>query len=259
MTTFCTTINYLLPIGLTAFGWFMAVHIQRPAIFKFKLGVVWSIPLFLPLIHEAYADNEELAFSYHNLFIYAFIILCAILYWREIRTVSTKHQYYKGLVGSFLDQFPDLVWMKDENNRFTYVNKAICDRLLLCDYKKALGYTSREIANRVRSQGIKYTFGEVCCDSDEVVKELGESKRFFEDGFVDGEYIALQVFKAPLYKDGELVGTIGVGRDVTYDVMDHKIIGEHLDSGDCKRAAEMFLIHARRFHHALTGSSPSRD
>ena len=61
-----------------------------------------------------------------------------------------------------------------------------------------------------------HTFGEVCQSSDDVVLASGKAGRFEEDGNVRGQYLCLDVFKAPFINEqGEMIGTVGSARDVT--------------------------------------------
>lgn len=61
-----------------------------------------------------------------------------------------------------------------------------------------------------------HTFGEMCESSDIPVLEEQKAMKFEEHGNVKGEFICLEVHKAPLYDvGGNLIGTVGTGRDVT--------------------------------------------
>ena len=61
-----------------------------------------------------------------------------------------------------------------------------------------------------------HTFGEVCVDSDAVVINSRKPGRFDEFGNIKGEFLFLDVQKSPFWNEqGELIGTVGCGRDVT--------------------------------------------
>ena len=60
-----------------------------------------------------------------------------------------------------------------------------------------------------------HTFGEVCGNSDLVVLENLKKERFLEWGLINGKEVYLEVYKAPFYRDGEVIGTVGTSRDVT--------------------------------------------
>jgi PAS domain S-box-containing protein len=126
------------------------------------------------------------------------------------------HNLYK-LVRLTIDNVPDLIWAKDMNDRFTLVNQAMCNKLLMCGSPdKAIGKTDMFFAEQERNAGFEHTFGEICVNSDVITKERKAPGRFLEDGLVRNKYLVLDVHKAPfLNEDCEMVGTVGCGRDVT--------------------------------------------
>ena len=115
------------------------------------------------------------------------------------------------------DNVSDLIWSKDLEDRFLFVNQAMCDKLIMCDSPdKALGKTDMFFAEQQRNAGYEHTFGEICVDSDAIIKRNRAPGRFLEDGLVSNKYFVLDVHKAPfLNEDGEMIGTVGCGRDVT--------------------------------------------
>ncbi|MCG8634797.1 MAG: PAS domain S-box protein [Desulfobacterales bacterium] len=116
-----------------------------------------------------------------------------------------------------MDNSPDLIWAKDMDDRFIFVNRASCEIILKCDStSEPIGKTDFYFANREKEKGFLHTFGETCLDSDKQVKESGEPGRFIEEGYVRGKYLVLDVHKAPFYDDnGDMVGTVGSARDIT--------------------------------------------
>ena len=62
----------------------------------------------------------------------------------------------------------------------------------------------------------EHTFGEVCGDSDkDVLNNEYESKRYVESGKVKGKMLHLEVNKSVVKVDGEVIGVVGSGRDIT--------------------------------------------
>lgn len=121
------------------------------------------------------------------------------------------------LMRLMLDTVPDLIWAKDLDNRYLYTNQGICDTLLHCNStREALGKNDLFFAERERSRGHQHTFGEICVDSDEVVKKSGKPGRFLEYGLVRGKNLILDVHKTPFFDTaGNMIGTVGCGRDIT--------------------------------------------
>lgn len=128
-------------------------------------------------------------------------------------------QSHQDFIRLMLDDAPDLIWAKDLNDRYIFANQAICDNLLKCrNMEEAVGKTDIYFAQRERSAGHDHTFGEICVNSDVVVKESRKPGRFREYGLVRGNQLVLDVHKAPIFSNsGELLGTVGCGRDITYE------------------------------------------
>ncbi len=117
------------------------------------------------------------------------------------------------------DTVPDLIWAKDLDDTYLFTNRAICEKLLMSESTdEPLGRNDLFFATRERQKGYQHTFGEICINSDEVVKTTRKPGRFLEDGLVRGHYLVLDVYKIPLFDEsGKLIGTVGAGRDVTLD------------------------------------------
>lgn len=135
------------------------------------------------------------------------------------RSEKKYHELYN-LMHLMADTVPDMIWAKDLEDNYLFANKAICDKLLKCDFaREPLGKNDLFFAQRERERGHRHTFGEICINSDEVVRTGGKAGRFLEDGLVRGKYLILDVHKAPMFDtDGNLIGTVGAGRDVTQDI-----------------------------------------
>ncbi len=137
-----------------------------------------------------------------------------------LRKSRQRHQDLYNLMRLMTDTVPDLIWAKNLDDRYLFANKAICEKLLQCEPGESpLGKTDLFFAERERAKGHQHTFGEICLNSDEVVKSSKQQGKFLEDGLVRGKYLALDVHKAPMFnEEGHLIGTVGAGRDVTVDI-----------------------------------------
>jgi len=139
------------------------------------------------------------------------------------------------------DTVPDLIWAKDLDRRFLFANKAICEQLLqAADTDEPVGKTDLFFAERERATHPErqdwHTFGELCRDSDAIVMESGQPQRFDEFGNVRGEFLFLDVYKAPMFDDsGKLIGTVGSGRDVT----EERRVAERLAENESRMSAMM--------------------
>jgi PAS domain S-box-containing protein len=132
------------------------------------------------------------------------------------RSESEVQGLYK-MLRLMADNVPDLIWAKDMEDRYLFANQAMCERLLKCNYPdEAIGRTDIYFAAKEREAGQIHTFGEICVNSDDIIKRTKAPGRFLEDGLVRNQYVVLDVHKAPFWgPEGEIIGTVGCGRDVT--------------------------------------------
>jgi len=134
---------------------------------------------------------------------------------------ETRHRSLYSMVRLMCDNVPDLIWAKDLEKKYVFTNRAICEQLLNAkDTDEPLGKTDMFFAERERQSHPDnprwHTFGEICADSDAVVINNKTPQRFDEFGNVKGEFLFLDVYKAPfLDENGNIIGTVGCGRDVT--------------------------------------------
>jgi len=125
------------------------------------------------------------------------------------------------LLTALTDNLPDMLWMKDIKGRYLYVNKAICEGLLMAkDTNEVIGKDDIFFANRERElhkdKTDWHTFGELCFNSDQMVIENNKPMKFEEYGNIKGKLLYLEVNKAPFYdNEGNIIGTVGSGRDIT--------------------------------------------
>jgi PAS domain-containing protein/DNA-binding CsgD family transcriptional regulator len=140
---------------------------------------------------------------------------------RQLARLAAKHKEdFKALVKltrRIADNAPDMIWAKDMENRYLFANRALCEQLIMCRGPElAVGKNDVYFAELERANGQRHTFGEVCENSDEIVKTKQKAMRFVEDGLVRGQYLVLDVHKAPLLDEsGKMIGTVGCGRDIT--------------------------------------------
>jgi len=125
------------------------------------------------------------------------------------------------LLNLLTQHLPDMLWVKDVGGHYIYANKALCDGLLMAkDVNEPIGKGDVFFALRERELHKDHpdwhTFGELCFNSDVDVIEKNRSMKFEEYGNVKGKLMYLEVYKAPFYdKDGNVIGTVGAGRDIT--------------------------------------------
>ena len=137
-----------------------------------------------------------------------------------------KEENYKSLyemIRLIADNIPDLVWAKDMQGRYLFANQAIVEKLLIArDTEEPIGKTDLYFAGRQRAAHPEnpdwHTFGELCVNTDGIIHASQRAQRFEESGNVKGEFLFLDVYKAPFWDEqGNMIGTVGIGRDVTHE------------------------------------------
>ncbi len=135
--------------------------------------------------------------------------------------ISDLKEHNSELLKLLTQNLPDMLWVKELNGNYVYVNQAICDGLLMAkDTNEPIGKNDIFFAMRERDAHHEnpqwHTFGELCFNSDLIVIENNKPMKFEEYGNVKGKLLYLEVYKAPFYdKDGNIIGTVGAGRDIT--------------------------------------------
>lgn len=149
---------------------------------------------------------------------------------------------------------PDMLWAKDTNGNYLYANKTICEGLLMAkDTQEPIGKNDVFFALREREAHKDkpdwHTFGELCFNSDIDVIEQNKAMRFEEYGNVKGEMLYLEVYKAPFYdEEGNIIGTVGSGRDITKLKKIQKDLESSLKSVDQHKE----LLEYQANHDSLT-------
>jgi len=135
-----------------------------------------------------------------------YTVFADITNWKRMdAALSASESRYQGmyrLMQLMADTVPDMLWAKDLEDRYIFANKAIREKLLMCkDSESPIGLNDLFFAERERAEGQCHTFGEICVDSDKIVKSTCRAGRFFEDGMVRGKYLVLDVSKVPFFNE----------------------------------------------------------
>jgi len=139
----------------------------------------------------------------------------------ELAESEERHKSLYNMVRLMADNMTDMLWAKDMDNRYIFANKAICENLLNArDIDEPIGKTDMFFAERERESHPDdpnwHTFGEICADSDSIVKKSKKPERFDEFGNVKGEFLYMDVHRAPIFdEEGNMIGVVGSARDVT--------------------------------------------
>jgi signal transduction histidine kinase len=142
---------------------------------------------------------------------------------KQNEVLKTGKEYRKlyNLFRLMADNLPDLLWAKDLNKKYIFVNKATCDTLLQAvDTDEPIGKTRDEFIKRQMElnpeNSKRYNIGQYGSDSDDTILETGKVGVFEEFGYVRGKFSYFDIRKAPIIdENGEMVGIVGSARDVT--------------------------------------------
>ena len=149
---------------------------------------------------------------------------------RMDKQLLLKELYKKDvIINAMIEKLPDMLWFKDVDGKYIYANKAIRENLLLDENPE--GKTDLELSYAAKQEygDREHTFGEVCGDSDkDVLENEYESKRYVESGKVKGKMLHLEVNKSIVKVDGEIIGVVGSGRDIT-EYREELIENEQID------------------------------
>lgn len=132
----------------------------------------------------------------------------------EVDQIEFELAFNKGLLNILAETIPDMLWLKSVDGVYLYANGRIRDDLLFCN---PIGKTDIECAIHAKQLfgDENHQFGGICSNSDTIVQGTLKPQRFMESGKVKGKMKYLEVFKAPFYINGVLIGICGVGRDMT--------------------------------------------
>jgi PAS domain S-box-containing protein len=137
--------------------------------------------------------------------------------------MSENYKEMYQLLRMMCDNVPDMIWAKNLDNEYIFANKAISEGLLIAsDTSEPIGKNDMFFAQRARQLYPEnhewHTFGEICRDTDTIVLQNKAPQRFNEFGNIKGQFLYLDVIKAPFYdSEGNIIGTVGSGRNVTHE------------------------------------------
>lgn len=159
---------------------------------------IWSLPM----------SEEELHFRF--------------LRWQRLYKKDKDFWQTRNFLDATINHVPHLIWYKDKEGVHEKVNQSFC---------KAVGKTMEQIEGRGHYYiwditPEEYSKGEyVCMESEYEVMEKKETCIFDESVKIGDEMRELMTYKTPLFDlDGSVMGTVGVGMDVTQERLYEQMI-----------------------------------
>ncbi|MDK9704519.1 MAG: PAS domain-containing protein [Sulfuritalea sp.] len=152
---------------------------------------------------------------------------------REIEGHLKAVEKREGFLRTLLDNFPFMVWLKDEEGRYLAVNQAFLDGFGWPSAATVVGKTDLDIA--VSNLAGEYRAGGLEVFTSSTVKPVEE---LIEMG---GRWRWCETSKAPVLVDGKVIGMVGYARDITE-----------------RRAAEAEIAQSRNLFRAIVDTVPVR-
>ena len=179
-----------------------------------------SIPFIIVSI-IAYSINEKLIKSR----IKSFQTLA------DLQKSKVGYEHLFTMLRLMCDNLPELIWAKDLEGKYIFVNKSCCENLLNAkNTDEPIGKTDLYFAEREKNSHLENpdynTFGDICTNSDLKTIESKKQTNSDETGYIKGVYTILNVSKAPFWYNNNIIGTIGCARDVTIERKYEKILTE---------------------------------
>ncbi len=141
---------------------------------------------------------------------------------REIRAGEERYHQMFSMFRLMSDNTDDFLWAKDMDDNYTFVNKAMCDRLLIANsVDEPIGKAFEFFARREREAHPEnpdwHTFNNNYKSTDSLNLSERNSKQYDLSGNVQGKFLFLDVYKAPIWDErGNQIGIVGTARDVTH-------------------------------------------
>ncbi len=115
-----------------------------------------------------------------------------------------------GLVNDLLDNTPDIVYFKDKESRFTWVNQAMLDLVGVKELESMVGKTDFNFFTKIHAQEARDDELRIMEENSPMINKLEL------DNYADGSARYVYTTKMPLHDaKGNIVGTCGISRDFT--------------------------------------------
>ena len=213
--------RFALLVGVTSLVWHVIVISKAWSISRSAVGEIYAVER----LRQEMEERQQVEHA--------------------LRSSEDNAQQLATMLRLLCDNVPDMIWAKDLDNRFLFVNKAYAERLLGApDTSEPIGrrygeYFARDRAKRP-DDPVWHTLGEYSEDVDRHTLSREEPTVFEEVGTVRGRNVYLDMHQARFVDHaGEVIGTVGCARDITE-----------------RKASEAYVRHLA--HHDVLTDLPNR-
>jgi PAS domain S-box-containing protein len=156
---------------------------------------------------RTYDVNVSLLTNWHGQLLSQVIVLRDITELKIVEEEALERK--KTELNTFINNIPDLAWIKDSESRFIAVNRAFADAVGM-DPESLIHHTCEVCFGE--EKGKKFREDDL---------QVMESKRqsIIEEKIIDSQNreIWLETIKSPMFdRSGNVIGTVGIARDITY-------------------------------------------
>ncbi|MEQ1768141.1 MAG: EAL domain-containing protein, partial [Methylotenera sp.] len=124
----------------------------------------------------------------------------------QLRQAELASKIREGYQRSLLDNFPFMVWLKDNKHRYLAVNQAFANASGFASEELLRGKSDLEVWPRELAK--KYREDDIAVIND------GQPKAAEEMIQINGQSVWFETYKSPVTIDGQVVGTVGFARDI---------------------------------------------
>jgi len=122
---------------------------------------------------------------------------------RLAAALSEREHYQRAL----LDNFPFLVWLKDENSRYLAVNRPFSEWCGRSSIDQVIGKTDLELWSRDLAEAYQA--------DDRAIMGSGKPRVIEELAEAGGKRVWVETYKSPVTVAGRVIGTVGFATDIT--------------------------------------------
>jgi diguanylate cyclase (GGDEF)-like protein/PAS domain S-box-containing protein len=120
-----------------------------------------------------------------------------------IQALNVRDGYQRAL----LDNFPFMVWLKDEQSRYLAVNLPFAQNCNRSCIESPVGKTDFDVTTAELAESAQA--------DDREIMQTGEKRSREEMVDIDGQAHWFETYKSPVLVDGQRIGTVGFSRDIT--------------------------------------------
>lgn len=223
----------LSSISFGIFLFYLAHKIRKNKEFRVKLAVFGVLSFSMGsciFIGDCFSPQ------YTVTLLWLFIWSLAVLYWREMKKITTSEGWHREAVVQLSKILPDYLWTTDLADKVLFMNASMKHDFY--GYARGVSVFGKTLADirKERSRPSRdYIFKELCRD--------GNTR--WEYGKVDGRIVVYNTISTDIeLPAGKKVGSLHLSREIRIKKEFCAVIAELMECTDMERAEEIVADHA---------------